>query len=83
MNEKHSLLNKIKSTYILKDILTLAFRNIKSVLKFIAYDKVLLNKLDINIKDYYDYKIKKEVEKNKANILGIVATVDTLLLFFL
>ena len=82
MNEKHSLLNKIKSTYILKDILTLAFRNIKSVLKFIAYDKVLLNKLDINIKDYYDYKIKKEVEKNKANILGIVATVDTLLIIF-
>ena len=82
MNEKHSLLNKIKSTYILKDILTLAFRNIKSVLKFIAYDKVLLNKLDINIKDYYDYKIKKEAEKNKANILGIVATVDTLLIIF-
>ena len=49
MNEKHSLLNKIKSNYILKDILSLAFRNMKSVLKFIAYDKVLLQKLDINI----------------------------------
>ena len=37
MNEKHSLLDKIKSKYILKDILSLAFKNIKSVLKFVAY----------------------------------------------
>jgi len=63
MKEKHSLLNKIKSNFILKDIMILAFSNIKSVLKVVAYDKILLNKLDINIKDYYDYKTKILVEK--------------------
>ena len=66
MNEKHSLLNKIKSNYILKDILSLAFRNMKSVLKFVAYDKVLLQKLDINIKEHFDYKIRNTVEKENA-----------------
>ena len=55
MNEKHSLLSNIRSKYILKDILILAFRNMKSVLKFLAYNKALLDKLDINFKDYYDY----------------------------
>ena len=63
MNEKHSLLNKIKSNYILKDILSLAFRNMKSVLKFVAYDKVLLQKLDINIKEQFDYKIRSTIKK--------------------
>ena len=63
MNERNSLLNKIRSKYILKDILIYAFGNMKSVLKFVAYDKSLFNKLDINIKDYFDYKTKKIVEK--------------------
>ena len=66
MNEKHSLLNKIKSNYILKDILTLAFKNMKSVLKFIAYNKDLLEKLDINMEEYFDYKIEKTLEKENA-----------------
>ena len=39
----------------------------KSVLKFVAYNKVLLNKLDINIKDYYDYKIKIVADKEDFN----------------
>ena len=65
MNENHSLLAKIKSSYILKDILTLAFKNMNSVLKFVAYNKALLNKLDINFKDYYDFKAK---EKTKIEI---------------
>ena len=43
MNEKHSLLNNIRSKYILQNILTYAFGNFNSVLKFLAYDKVLLN----------------------------------------
>ena len=66
MNEKHSLLDKIKSKYILKDVLSLAFRNMKSVLKFIAYNKVLLQKLDINIKEHFDYKTRNKVEKENA-----------------
>ena len=64
MNEKHSLLNNIRSKYILQNILTYAFGNFNSVLKFLAYDKVLLNRLHINnIKDYYDYKTKTLVKK--------------------
>ena len=66
MNEKHSLLDKIKSKYILKDVLSLAFRNMKSVLKFIAYNKVLLQKLDINIKEHFDYKTRNKMEKENA-----------------
>ena len=73
MNEKHSLLDKIKSKYILKDILSLAFRNMKSVLKFVAYDKVLLQKLDINIKEYFDYKITKTVKKeNSCSVMVMI-----------
>ena len=73
MNEKHSLLDKIKSKYILKDILSLAFKNIKSVLKFVAYDKVLLQKLDINIKEHFDYKITKTVEKeNSCSVMVMI-----------
>jgi len=66
MNEKHSLLNEIRSIYILKNILTLAFKNMKSVLKFVAYDKTLIKRLDINIKDYYDYSIKASIERGKS-----------------
>ena len=72
MNETHSLLNNIRSKYILKDILIYAFRNMKSVLKFVAYNKVLLNKLDINIKDYYDYKTIKIVEKKFCEIFYLI-----------
>ena len=73
MNEKHSLLDKIKSKYILKDILSLAFKNIKSVLKFVAYNKVLLQKLDINIKEHFDYKITKTVKKeNSCSVMVMI-----------
>ena len=71
MNEKHSLLDKIKSNYILKDILSLAFRNMKSVLKFIAYDKVLLQKLDINIKEHFDYKTRNKVKKENVVLFSL------------
>ena len=84
MNENHSLLAKIKSSYILKDILTLAFKNMNSVLKFVAYNKALLNKLDINFKDYYDFKAKEktkiEIDFNNELSLGI-ASLDIFSLF--
>ena len=38
----------------------------KSVLKFVAYDKTLIKRLDINIKDYYDYSIKTSIERGKS-----------------
>ena len=75
MNERHSLLNKIKSNYILKDILSLAFKNMKSVLKFIAYDKPMLRKLGINIEEHFDYQIIKTLKKE--NIwLNIAIIID-------
>ena len=84
MNENHSLLAKIKSSYILKNILTLAFKNMNSVLKFVAYNKALLNKLDINFKDYYDFKAKEktkiEIDFNKELSLEI-ACLDILYSF--
>ena len=80
MNERHSLLNKIKSKDILKKILNLTFPNIKSVFKFVAYDKVLLKKLNINIKDYYDYETK-EIIKKGAPILMAQTTFNLIFLF--
>ena len=77
MNEKHSLLDKIKSNYILKDILSLAFRNMKSVLKFVAYDKVLLQKLDINIKEQFDYKIRSTIKKD-VRLITVPIAIDFL-----
>ena len=69
MNEKHSLLNNIRSKYILKDILILAFGNMNSVLKFVAYNKVLLNRLDINLKDYYNFEIETVIKKKNIWLL--------------
>ena len=73
MKEKHSLLNNIRSKHILKNILALAFRNMKSVLKFVAYDKVLLEKLDANIKNYFEYKTK--IKSNKEDAINFVTIV--------
>ena len=64
--ESSSLLSKIKSKYILQDILSLAYDKIKSVIKLIKYNKNLLNRLDINIKTIQkmqDYKKESEINK--------------------
>ena len=66
MEEKSiSLLDKIKSKYILKKILCLAYEDMKPVLKLVKYNKSLLNKLDINIKENYIYEIKRKIERNQ------------------
>ena len=51
MNGKSSLLSKINSKYILETILSLAYGNMKSILRLSKYNKSLLNKLDINFED--------------------------------
>ena len=79
MNEKNSLLNKISSNFILKDIMILSFRDMKSVLKFAAYNKALLNKLDINIKDYYDYKTKIVVKKSGLSLFAVSTFADIII----
>ena len=64
--ESSSLLSKIKSKYILQDILSLAYDKIKSALKLIKYNKSLLNRLDINIKiiqNLQNYKNEPEINK--------------------
>ena len=66
MKEHSSLINKIKSKDILKEILSLALSDMKSVLNFIKYNKSFQKKLEINIKDYYQYNFIKKEEK--ANV---------------
>ena len=64
--ESSSLLSKIKSKYILQDILSLAYDKIKSALKLIKYNKSLLNRLDINIKiiqNLQNHKNEPEINK--------------------
>ena len=58
MSKQPSLLSRVNSKYILKNILSLAYSDMKSVFKLVAYNKNLLKKLDINIKDYYQYNTK-------------------------
>ena len=53
--KKESLLDQIKSKYILQKILCLAYGEMKSVLKLVKYNKSLSNRLDINIKENYKY----------------------------
>ena len=66
--EKKSLsfLAQIKSKYILKEVLCFAYGEMKSVLKLVKYNKNLLNKLDINIKENYNYKIETKIEKKNS-----------------
>jgi len=58
MKGESSLLSKINSKYILKRILSLAYDNMKSVLRLTKYNKCLLSKLDINFEDNYKYEIE-------------------------
>ena len=80
MNEKHSLLNKIKSKYIIKKILMLAFPNMNSVLKFVAYDKHFISELEINIKDYFDYETKEIIIKGIKPLI-FQTSINALILF--
>ena len=64
----NSLLDQIKSKYILQYIFSLAFQDMKSVHKLIKYNKNLSNRLNIDIKKDLkniddNYKFKKEIKK--------------------
>ena len=63
--ESSSLLAQIKSKDILKLVLCLAYGEMKPVLKLVKYNKSLLNKLDINLKEDYNYKFEKNREKKR------------------
>ena len=83
MAEKHSLLDKIKSKYILHHILEYAYIDLKSVLKLIKYNKNLLKNCDINIKDYYHYKSKEKIEKNCDDSCSFVMLVTLIEFIFI
>ena len=68
-----NLLNQINSKYILKKILALAFKDMKSLVKFINYDKKLINTLDIHINDFFQYKTETETDiKIEGNSEGFI-----------
>ena len=63
--EPSSLLNRIKSKYILHKIFSYAYENIKSVLKLIKYNKDLSHKLEFNFKDNYKSELRTEIKKEE------------------
>ena len=71
MIEVPCLLCKIESKYILSDILSFAYPDFKNTLKFIRYNKSLINKLKIDINDYYKYEYKREINKETYEFFNL------------
>ena len=63
MPKEQSILNKIKSKYILQKIFTFAFYDTDSIFKLVKYNKNLTKRLDLNIKKYFEYKINVIINK--------------------
>ena len=74
-----SLLDKIKSKYILQEVLCVAYGEMKPVIKLVKYNKSLLNKLDINIKENYKYKIETKIEKKGKSSFTYLLLMEFLL----
>jgi hypothetical protein len=84
MKKMPSLLNQIKSKYILQNIFTFAYGDIKSVLRLIKYNKNLIKRLNININDFYDYKlITGNIKKSDDGIAlaSLIFVIDILILY--
>ena len=64
MSKEHSLLNQISSKCILRKIFLFAFKDTKSLFKFMKYDKKLIKNLEINIKDSFEYKTDIKIDMN-------------------
>ena len=69
MSKEPCLLNQIRSKYILQKIFSFAFKDTKSVFKFIKYDKNLINKLEINFKENFEYKTKIKLHLDETEII--------------
>ena len=76
-----SLLAKIKSKYILQEVLCSAYGKMKQVLKLIKYNKILLNKLDINIKENYKYEFETKIEKKISKYWTIIFVIKYIIFF--
>ena len=88
MNVESSLLSKINSKYILKRILSLAYGNMKSVLRLTKYNKCLQSKLDINFEGNFKYEIEIKTEEKKGEedikwLLGFLSLDFSWFIFFL
>ena len=84
MKKMPSLLNQIKSKYILQNIFTFAYGDIKSVLRLIKYNKNLIKRLNININDFYNYKlITGNIKKSDDGIIfaGLIFIIEFFILY--
>ena len=84
MKKMPSLLNQIKSKYILQNIFTFAYGDIKSVLRLIKYNKNLIKRLNININDFYEYKlITGNIKKSDDGIIfaGLIFIIEFFILY--
>ena len=81
--ESLSLLDQIKSKYILQKILCLAYGEMKSVVKLVKYNKSLLNKLQIDIKENYKYNCEIELNIEKKNLFILFFILFLLIFHFL
>ena len=84
MKKMPSLLNQIKSKYILQNIFTFAYGDIKSVLRLIKYNKNLIKRLNININDFYNYKlITGNIKKSEDGIIfaGLIFIIEFFILY--
>ena len=81
MQKSHSLLNQIKSNYILEKIFSFAFIDIKSTIKLIKYNKNLFKRLNINIKDSFEYETKTEIFKRGETQYSIIIYFKMVLIF--
>ena len=84
MKKMPSLLNQIKSKYILQNIFTFAYGDIKSVLRLIKYNKNLIKRLNININDFYNYKlIAGNIKKSDDGIAlaSMIFVIEFLILY--
>ena len=82
---ERSLLSRIHSKYILKNILSLAYSDMKSIFKLIKYNKSLMDKLDINkkkIKEHFNYNLKIEIKK-RAKIFFAFYLVKDIITFII
>lgn len=82
MSNNPSLLEKIKSKYILQSILSIAYRDIKPLVKLLR-NKNLFDRLDINLEEIKpNYKIVKFVDK-KHPINYIFLSINDIILFII
>ena len=88
MKTTSSLLNRVKSKYILQNILSLAYKDIKSVIKLIKYNKSMMSIFNIILKNFdenckYERTIIKDREAININYYIIIRDIILLIQLFI